>query len=298
MTDAPRVLFPEPVWYEPLRSPAWLLPALREDAISVLFAPEADAEEGGDEALRLGLPLALAEAVRYTTDASTSACLVPPSGTEEAAATVRTGVAGEAGDRVLRVRVASGEQVLHEASHPVPDDAALGVALAGLPAEVVGALREAGVRPVWATAYAPPAPARAVSNVRAHRGCAWLQDSATFALGGEPGDQGALRVQVRAALAAAAEHANRDGGPLGAALFLASVAAAKAGNSAVYIHFRLQANAIALTERNPRDPMSLLSVVALSLFGEAHSAEQRAQALGASAEPDVKRWLARARTIG
>jgi hypothetical protein len=298
MTEGAHVLFPEPVWYEPLRQPGWLLPSLRDGAVPVRFAPEDDAP-GGDEGVRLGLPLALAEAVRYTTDAATSASLLAPDDVPTEGLTVRTAVAGEAGDRTLGFRVLRGGEVLHEVVHPAPDDAALGVVLAGLPSEVVGVLREAGIRPVWATSYIPPAPARAASYVRAHHGCAWLQEPGTFAPGDdEHRDEGLHRAQVRAALATSAEHATRDGGPLGAALFLATIAAAKAGGSTMYIQFRVQANPITLAERNPRDPMSLLSVVALSLFGDAHTAEQRSLALSGGAEPEVKRWLARARAIG
>jgi hypothetical protein len=297
MNQGARVLFPDPAWYEPLRAPSWLLPSLRDGAVPVLFAPEDDAP-CDDEALRQGLPLALAEAVRYSSDADTSASLAARDGTATHGLLVRTGLVGGSGERAVGFRVLRGAEVLDEAVHPAPDDAALGAVLAGLPSEVVGVLREAGIRPVWATAYAAPAPARAASYVRAHHGCAWLQEPTTFAPADEPDQQGVLRARVRSVLALTAAHATRDGGPLGAALFLAAVAATKAGGSPLYMQFRVQANPITLAERNPRDPMSLLSVVASALFGESHAAEQRATALGASAEPDVKRWLARARTIG
>ena len=69
-----------PVWFGPLREPEWLLPRVRDDAPTIVFAAERWREPGVDGAgkdLRLGLPLYLAEAARFGTNARASHCVKP-----------------------------------------------------------------------------------------------------------------------------------------------------------------------------------------------------------------------------
>ena len=61
-----------PVWFAPLREPAWLLPRVRDDAPTIVFGAERWQETGVDgdgRDLRLGLPSYLAEAARFGTNA-------------------------------------------------------------------------------------------------------------------------------------------------------------------------------------------------------------------------------------
>ena len=74
-----------PVWYAPLRSPSWLVPVVREGAPTIVFCAEgwddrAVGEAGRD--LRLGLPVYLAEAVRFGTNARPFAGRLAMSGSE------------------------------------------------------------------------------------------------------------------------------------------------------------------------------------------------------------------------
>ncbi|HEX7246947.1 MAG TPA: hypothetical protein VF351_02475, partial [Actinomycetota bacterium] len=152
-----------PVWYGPLREPSWLLPRVRDDAPRVVFCAEAWGDQPVDPPgrdLRLGLPMYLAEAIRFGTDAR---CVVMPApGTGSHAivggdAVVRTEVAPN-GDASIRVRVIDGSgAVVDEVVREARDAATLGEALASLPRACSEALARCGVRPIWNSLYTLPA---------------------------------------------------------------------------------------------------------------------------------------------
>jgi hypothetical protein len=299
-SGAPRIV-EEPVWYQPLGNPDWLLPPLRDDAQTILFAPMASPTGGPGLAgsLTAALPLALAEAIRFSTDCRAVATSV--FGVDVGArVTVRTAVVGEGDERVLRLRAedSSGATVLERTS-PAPDDEALARALAGLPADVLPVLRDARIRSVWSTVYAPPSPERAIDQTRAYRACQWLQEPGTYDETDIDGDEVAtLRDRVRAALHLLAGQASRGGGPLDVARFLAGLSGSRAADSPVFLEFRLPANAIAMAVEDPQDPVYALSVLALSLFEDVSAARRRAAELTSTASPELRRWLARAAARG
>lgn len=295
-------LLQEPVWYGPLRAPSWLLPPLREGAPRVVCTP---AQEPADEdtsgrALRLGLPLMVAEAIGFATDARASATTGPWAVAEGTAAVVTPFVAGEGSDRELRVRLwrADGAE-MEELVHPAPDDGSLGASVAGLVSEVNGALQGIGVRAAWSTVYAPPAPATAVAYLRGHYLVARLRDPGVHeSVADDPEATSARRRAVHSALAALADLASHASSPLAVALFFAGIAATKDAGSAVYQELRLPANALAMGADDPRDPVSRLSVLVLHLFGDDVAAEQRARAAGTTGNGELHDWLLRARGVG
>lgn len=295
-------LLHEPVWYEPLIAPSWLLPPLREGAPRVVCTPaeEPAGEDAAAHALRLGLPLLVAEAIGFATDARASATTGPWAVTDGSAAVVTPFVTGEGPGRELRVRLsgADGSEV-DELVHSVPDDASLGASVAGLVGEVNGALQRVGVRAVWSTVYAPPAPATAVAYLRGHYLVARLRDPEVHEVVADNLEATSGRRQaVRSALGALADLASHASSPLAVALFFAGLAATKAAGSAVYQDFRLPANALAMGADDPRDPVARLSVLALHLLGDDIAAEQRARAVGTSGNGELHAWLVRALAVG
>jgi hypothetical protein len=292
-------LLDEPVWYEPLFSPAWLLPRLRDGAPSVMFVP--GEAPGGEEhpaarSIRIGLGLYLAEAVRFSTDAKAPAATGPWAVGAGSAAVVTATVSGEGPSRAVRISVAGGDVEIGQISHEAPDDAALGNVISGLPGELNVKLRDAGVRPVWSTIYSPPPASQAAEYVRAHRVCAWLRDPDVHSPAPESPDATKEKAEVvKGALKTLANLASRTASPLAAALFFAGLAATKANGSGVYADFRLPANSLAMKADDPRDTLYRLSIPVLFLFGDDGAAESRLRVLSASGDEEMSGWLARAR---
>jgi len=303
MTDSglPALLH-EPVWYEPLREPSWLLPPVREGAPRVVCTPaeEPASDDIAERALHLGLPLMVAEAIRFATDARVSATTGPWAVTDGAAAVVTVSVTGEGPGRELRVQLSGADGIEVDGfAHPVPDDDSLGASAAGLVGEVNGALRRVGVRAVWSTVYTPPAAATAVAYLRGHYLVARLRDPEVHeAAADDPEATSGRRQAVRSALGALADLASHASSPLAVALFFAGLAATKAAGSAAYKDFRLPANALAMGADDPRDPVARLSVLALYLFGDQMAAEQRVRMLGVLGDQELHAWLLRARAVG
>jgi hypothetical protein len=293
-------LLDEPVWYEPLRGPSWLMPPLRDDAIRIAFAPPSapSGETAPARSVRVGLPLYLAEAVRFSSNARTVAVTGPWAETARAAAVVTHALDDSGGSRRLTVQVRdpSGERV-GEVVHEVPDETAFASALAGLSSQVLGVLREAGVRAVWSTVFTPPAPPVAIRYVRAHRLCSWLRDPDVHdPVYGNPDATASKAAAVNASLAELADTAARTKSPLAVALFFAGLVTAKENGSPSFGEFRLQANALCTSATDTRDPVFRLAVVPLSLYGERDAVARRIEEL--SGEAEVAAWLARVRTVG
>lgn len=271
-------LLPEPVWFDPLRQPSWLLPPIRGGARRVLIVP-------GEGASLLGLALFLGEALRFSTDARVE---------------VATGdwvvTAGSAA--VVRVRApedpSSGAVVeFGDASGTVEGRLAVlagdGAALASLPGRVAEGLHPRGIRAAWSTAFQAPSADHAVTYARSHEVVARLRAAAPDARG-EPD----LHPLLAHLALASASHAS----PLEVAAFFAGLAAAKDAGSHAWGEYRLQANAIAQRATDPRDPVFRLSVAALALYGDTGEASARAHRLTGEATDELRAWLARIGAIG
>jgi hypothetical protein len=119
MSPVPTVLG-RPVWYEPLRSPSWLLPSVAASAPRVTFAPAAAAEgeSVSERRLREGLPMFLAEAIRFSTEAR-AAAVFDPAARGDASVHATVALEGAGPERRLVVRVGADGQ--HRA-HVMPQD--------------------------------------------------------------------------------------------------------------------------------------------------------------------------------
>lgn len=298
--DGEPALLEEPVWYEPLRSPAWLLPRVLDDAPRISIAPAvAAAGATGAGALAVGAALFLAEAVRYSTDARVVAGTGPWAPTTGVAGIVRLDLADEDGTRTVRARVTDADDApVADLTFDAVDDAGFGATLAGLPSQLTGALGAVGVRAVWSTIYTPPPAEHVVAYIRAHRACSWLRNPAVHRA--DPNDvEGSKerRAMVVAALDLLSRVASRSKHVFGIALFLGGLAATKAAGSDAHLEHRLSANSLAMRTEDPKDPAFGLSVFALSLFGDGGAVDRRVAQL-ADADDDLRKWLLRARAAG
>ena len=138
----------EPVWFERLREPTWLLPPVREGATRVAFVSE-HGDGRLDRDLLVGLPLYLAEAARFATEAATVALTAPvPPGIGDRAAReldasilVTTSTTGAGDLRRLRVRVERPAGTVLDEELAAEDGQALAAALAELPRRVTDIVR-------------------------------------------------------------------------------------------------------------------------------------------------------------
>ena len=301
--EAPQGRFVDDLsWFEPLLAPMWLLPGVGKDAPRVELTAEPWPEEtsldqdGRD--LRLGLPLFLAEGIRYLTNAlpSVGADPVASSGEQAGAGiSIRTSiVAGH--PPVIRIRLvdASSGDAREAVEREVESEADLGTVLVSLPRATIDVLRSAGVRSSWDPRYAPPPPAYAARVVRGHRACVRFADPAFFTA--ESADRrAAARDEAKLVLRRLADAATSTSEALPAVLFFAAlVGASRAGFDATN-DFRMSVNARCMDATDPRDPVFRLSVIALRAIGDEAIAERRAQRLEAVEDPSFQDWLERAR---
>lgn len=284
----------QPVWYEPLRAPAWLLPKLDDGAPRVVLTPgEGDpAEAPGDRELREGLPMFLADAVRYSTDARTVVEFGEP-GEEEAIRGVVEGIDGAAGSGpVVHLRAPDGSDLGTVAGAGMSTSRA--GSLAALPGALVSALRPTGVRAVWSTVFQVPDEAHVEEQVRGYAICRWLLDEERHAGEDDDGETtAARRAAVDAALRRLAGLAGRTPDPFAAMLFFAGLAATHRAGNPVYLDHRLAANGICTTATDPLDPVFRLSVLVFRLLGDPVIAGQRIRALASVDDDDLRRWLGR-----
>ena len=284
-----------PVWYEPLRSPSWLLPKAEADAPFVVFTAEPAAErEAPDEAeLRDGLPMFLAEAVRYSTAARTA---VSFGGSAEPRAILAQVAIGEALE--VRLRGPDGED-LGTVSQPAADEASLGRAIGALPGAVVAALRPAGVRSVWSTVFQIPIESHAADDVRGYAVCLSLRDPEIHRDVADDSEATARRrAAVDTALRRLADLSGRVTTPFASMLFFAGLAATHQHGNRAYLGYRLSANGRCTTATDPRDPVFRISVLVFRLLGDPVIAGQRARILASTDDEDLKRWLTRIEGVG
>jgi hypothetical protein len=292
-----------PVWFGPLREPAWLLPRVRDDAPTIVFAAERWREPGVDRHgrdLRLGVPLYLAEAARFGTNARALArrdAVDAEDLPRQGVVTVRSAVAPEGRSSIrLRVFDAQGEP-LEEVVRDAHDPVALGGALGGLLHAVTQAAAPSGVRPIWNSLYSLPSGAALTSYVRGLHGALRVGDEAlpetahVDALNERRGDVRTVLTSLGALATSASE-------PFPALLFFGALAAAADARSTVVGEFRLQANARCMTATDPLDPVYSLAMLVMHLFGDRAAAERRAEALRAAGDERVTRWVARVRGEG
>ncbi|MGZ8630474.1 MAG: hypothetical protein ACXWZF_05840 [Actinomycetota bacterium] len=302
---SPAAPLESPVWFAPLRSPSWLLRNLREDATSVAVGAEpwdgSPVDEAGRD-LRLGLPLYLAEALRFSTDARPAALREPISdgdGSLDASITLRTAVA-PGGAPTVRVRVLDDRgTMLGEAACDAHDGPSLGPALATLPRAVFDAVAGAGVRPVWDSLYSSPPAALLPAYVRGQRACLRLTEPPL----GDPGadadaDAGARRrAGVAAVLRALGSLATSTSDAFPALLFFAGLVAARDAGSSAVGEFRLQANARCSAATDPHDPVYAIAALVQRVFGDVEASERRIERLRAGGDPALHRWLARVQAV-
>ncbi len=294
--DAAPTVFEQPVWYEPLRSPSWLVPPTDPSAPRVAFvgASQPPGEEADARELREGLPLALAEALRFTTAARTVASVDPDADLGDVTVRATVVLEGDDGDRALTVRLEAPDVELEPVRRPAGDATQLEEALGAVPGAVTAALRPAGIRSVWSTVYQPPGVGHAADAVRALSISRSLRDSASHRdVAGDSEATSVRRAKLDSAFRRLADLAGRATSPLASMPFFAALASSHDAQNHAYLGFRLSANGRCTTATDPRDPVFRMSVLVFLLLGDPVIAGQRAKALASSEDPELRQWLAR-----
>lgn len=287
-----------PVWYAPLREPSWLVPRVRDDAPTVVFGAEpwdGSAVDAAGRDLRLGLPMYLAESIRFGTNARPIAMYAPVGETDpppDAAVVVRSAVA-PGGEASVRLRIfdparAEVTEIIREAN----DAPTLGAALEGLPRACVDAVADHGVRPIWNSLYALPSGAARASYVRGLRACRRMSEEALP----PSADRESLadrRNDVRATLGGLGALATSTTEPFPALLFFGAVLAAHDAGSSVVGEFRLQVNARCTIATDPLDPVYAMTALVLRIFGDLDTSERRIRKLRSADDEAVRLWAER-----
>ena len=301
--DLPSAL-EEPVWFERLCEPTWLLPRAREGATRVAFVAESGDDRDRD--LLVGLPLYLAESVRFATQAVAIAMTAPlPSGSGDISAllvdasiVVTTSLGGTLEGRRLNLRVDGPNGALLDDELPATDGDELAETIADLPRRVTDAVRATGVSGTWAPVYAPPSTSQAVRYLHAHRACLELGDDALYPpADDDPEIVSARRTIVKALLGALADFAQRAHGAFPTLLYFGGLAAAFAHGSSLPLEFRLQTNALCMEAKDPMDLAYRLSALALRLQGDVSIAERRARTLEGIGDRALAEWLTRVEAV-
>jgi hypothetical protein len=294
-----------PVWYAPLRSPSWLLPAPKADAPSVRFLAERSAGFDGlsdaERDLRLGLPLYLAESTRFLASIRPAVDLTAqqpstPIGGE--GRLVWTAIAPD-GARLVRVRIAdaSSGEILTTIERPAQDGDELGGVLSELPRQVADALRNLGAPTLWDARYSLPPPPLTPILVRGQRTALRLGDPSMHVVADDP-DRGArLREQVKAILRPLASAATSTKDTYPAMLFFGALVSAAEAGSDVVQSFRLPANARCMDATDERDPVFRISTLVLRSIGDAGVARQRARRLVTLDDAALLAWLTRVESV-
>jgi len=291
-----------PVWYASLRSPSWLVPVVREGAPTIVFCAEgwddrAVGEAGRD--LRLGLPVYLAEAVRFGTNARPFAGRLAMSGSEVwpgAPVTVRSTVGAEGRASIALCVLDAAGDVIADVAREAHDEATLGAVLEGLPRAVVEAVGPAGIRPAWSSLYSVPTGAALAAYVRGQRACLRLRDGALPA-SADPDSIAARRADVRAVLEALGSLATSTTGPFPALLFFGALLAAHDAGSSVVGDFRMQASVRWTAATDPVDPIYAIAALVMRVFGDLDASDRRIDVLRSRDDRSMRRWLADVQTV-
>jgi hypothetical protein len=298
----PETLLDTPVWFPPLLEPTWILPAGRAGAQQLCFA--ADLDPAADGALSLGLPLYLAEAIRMTTDAATTAFTRGfQTGVDEPLvgdawlATTRVTQGPDGLTVGVKIRDAGGGTKV-ELERTGLRDPDLGTVLAELPRLLAQALRGEGVQGVWAPVYVPPSPAHALSAVLGQHLCLSLRDPNSHpAAGALPDETLSRRSGVKGALTALGDLATRSSQLFPALLFFGGIAATRAAKDDVFQDLRQTVAAVTMRATNPTDPLNRISVLLFRFFGEHGTADSREKPALSSGDEALKQWMLKARAL-
>ena len=302
MTPGPIEPLEPPVWYTPLRAPSWLVPVVREGAPTIVFRAEAWDGQGVGAAgrdLRLGLPVYLAEAVRFGTNARPFAGRPAPSGSEvwsDAPVTVRSAI-GAVGRASITLHVLdSAGDVIADVVREAHDEGTLGAVLEGLPRAVVEAVGPIGIRPAWSSLYSVPIGAALATYVRGQRACLRLRDGA-LPPSADSDSIAARRADERAVLDSLGSLATSSPGPFPALLFFGALLAAHDAGSPVVGEFRMQASVRWTAATDPADPVYAIAALVMRVFGDLDASDRRIDVLRARDDGSKRRWLADVQTV-
>jgi hypothetical protein len=303
MSTAPARPLEPPVWFEPLRSPTWLVPPVGDNAAPVVVCAEPWVEHGVDRPgrdLRLGFPLYLAEAIRFGTDARAIALRSPVeqpgAPMPDASLVVRTAVAPD-GDGAVRVRITDPAGSIHsEIVREAHDEPTLAAALESLPHPVSEGIAISGVRPVWNSLYRAPSGAALIAYVRGQGACGRVVDGSLPA-GSDPESIAARRAETASILKALGSLATSTSEPFTAMVFFGALLAAYDAGSSVVGEFRLQANARCTTATDPVDPVYAMAALVMRVFGDLSWSARRVEGLRSSASPAMQQWLDRIEAV-
>lgn len=285
-----------PVWYGPLRAPSWLVPRVRDDAARVMFCAEPWDESTVDAPgrdLRLGVPMYLAESIRFGTNGR-PVVMRGPAGEADAFAdadmVVRSAVL-PGGDPLVRLRIVDPRGVvLDEVVREAHDETTLGAALEGLPRACADALGGGGVRPIWNSLYSLPSGGALVAYVRGQRACLRVSEQA-LARTADAASVADRRDDVRAILKSLGSLATSTTELFPALLFFGALLAAYDVASPVVGESRLPANARCTIATDPLDPVYAISALVLRIFGDLATSERRLDKLRLTEDPAVHRWI-------
>lgn len=291
-----------PVWFGPLLEPSWLVPRVRDDAPRVLLCAEPWDDrlvDGPGRDLRLGLPMYLAESIRFGTNGRPIVVRGPAEEAEpfpDAELAVRSAVAPD-GDPSVRLRVADASgAVLGEIVREAHDVATLGAALEALPRACADLLADAGIRPIWNSLYSLPPGRALVTYVRGQRACLRVSEE-SLPRAADAVAVADRRDDVRAILKGLGSLATSTSEPFPALLFFGALLAAHGVASPVVGEFRLLANARCTIATDPLDPVFAMSALVLRLFGDLSTSERRLDKLGMTDDLAVHRWIEDVRTV-
>lgn len=301
MTDVGERLEP-PIWFEPLRSPSWLVPGVRDGAPRIVCCAEpwqGTAVDTAGRDLRLGLPLYLSEALRFGTNARSVGLREPRASREvpeDADLIVSSAVAPDGG-AAIRVRLIDPlGSVLGEIERDAHDEASLGEALGGLAHAVSAAAAPMGVRPVWNSLYTLPAGPALAAYIRGQHAFVRVLQGA-LPVSADSDSIIGRRADVQSVLEALGTLATSTHEPFPALLFFGALLAARDAGSPVVGGFRLPANARCTASTDPLDPVFAMTALVARVFGDLATSERRIEQLRAAEGGSRRRWLARVEAV-
>jgi hypothetical protein len=301
---AQAIVLDQPIWFERLRAPRWLLPDTSIDAPRVLVACVDLAGAGDDPALGVGVAMMLAEGLRMSSDAAVPVATTPLplasladlSSEMDARFTVAVAVSAEDEGHRTWVRITDRDGgTVADLGVRAPDAAALDAALADLAGAVGAALSEHHISRTWAPAYSIPS--AAVDYARAHRSRHELASPDLYPDTDDVEILAARRTVQLVFLRELADLAHRSRSRFAALLYMAGLIAVHDAGSDAHLEFRLQTNAICIEATDPRDVVFRMSPLVLRIQGDLQMAERRVGTLRAANDAALTEWLERTQAV-